>query len=180
MAPIAAAIVLAIGATLSTIAQANALRGQARARQVEGEQELSTRKRQLRQELGLSSVSAGASGLLGSSFSDVFESQAIEDAEFLGRIKQRTDFDVANLERQATVTLITGLIGAAGQALGGISSAKGQQARVASLEAQRTALLRATPESRLVPGGNIFGSGRIPGAPFVRTGGGTRRIRRFN
>ena len=101
-------VIGAAGTAISAIAQANALRGQARARQVEGEQELLSQKRQLRQELGLSAASVGASGLFGGSFADVFESQAIEDAEFLGRIKQRTDFDVASLKRQATVTLVTG------------------------------------------------------------------------
>lgn len=152
MAPlaIAAAAIGAASSAISAISQANALRGQARARQVEGEQELLSQKRQLRQELGLSAVSVGASGLLGGSFADVFESQAIEDAEFLGRIKQRTDFDVANLKSQARSTLITGFIGASAQAAGGIAGAKAQQAQVEALKEQRTALL------------NVFESNKRP------------------
>ena len=146
------------GTAISAIAQANALRGQARARQVEGEQELLSQKRQLRQELGQAAVDVGASGLLGGSFANVFESQAIEDAEFLGRIKQRTDFDVSNLKRQATVTLITGLIGAGAQAVAGGAQVKAGQARIASAERQRVAFLRANPNSRLRPGRNIFGA----------------------
>ncbi len=155
---IVAAVVGAAGTAISSIAQANALRGQAKARQIEGDQELLSQKRQLRQELGVSAVEVGASGLFGGSFANVFESQAILDAEFLGQIKQRTDFDVANLKRQSKLTLITGLIGAGTQAAGGIAGAKGQQARIGAAETQRTALLKANPNSRVVPGGNIFGS----------------------
>lgn len=125
---IVAAVVAAAGKAMSAIAQSNALRGQARAREIEGEQDLLASRRQLRQELGQQAVEAGASGLLGSSFNDVFESQAILDAEFLGQIKQRTDFDVENLKRQAKVTLTTGLIGAAASAAGGIAGAKGSSA----------------------------------------------------
>lgn len=160
MAPlfIAAAVAGAVGTAISAIAQANALRGQARARQIEGEQELLSSKRQLRQELGQAAVNVGASGLLGGSFADVFESQAILDAEFLGQIKQRTDFDVASLKRAATTTLVTGLIGAGAQAAVGAAGAKAGQARIASAEAQRVSVLRANPNSRLRPGRNIFGS----------------------
>lgn len=129
---IAAAVVGGTGIAISTIAQANALRGEAEAREVEGKQELLSSKRQLRQELGQAAVAVGASGLLGSSFADVFESQAIEDAEFLGRIKQRTDFDVANLKRQAKITLVTGLTSAVATTAGGIAGAKGVQAQLES------------------------------------------------
>lgn len=166
---IVAAVVGAAGTAVSAIAQANALRGQARARQVEGEQELLSQKRRLRQELGLAAVQVGASGLLGGSFSEVFESQAIEDAEFLGRIKQRTDFDVANLKRQSKIVLATGLIGAGAQAAGGVAGARADQARIDALETQRVALLRANPNSRVLPGRNIFGS---------NTGSVTRKLRR--
>ena len=152
MAPllIASVVIGAAGTAISAIAQANALRGQARARQVEGEQELLSQKRQLRQELGLSAVSVGASGLFGGSFADVFESQAIEDAEFLGRIKQRTDFDVANLKRQATVTLVTGLLGAGAQAAGGVAGVKAGKTRVEAAEraAARSANVFSTARSR--------------------------------
>ena len=115
MAAFAAFIPVLIGAAgqaVSSIAQANALRGEASARQTEGDQALLSAKRVLRQELGEDAVRVGASGLLGGSFAGVFESQAIEDAEFLGRMKQRTDFDVSNLKQQSKLTLITGLIGA--------------------------------------------------------------------
>ena len=142
----ASVVIAAAGTAISAIAQANALRGQARARQVEGEQELSSSRRLLRQELGQAAVDVGASGLLGSSFASVFESQAIEDAEFLGRIKQRTDFDVANLKRQAKITLITGLISAGASAAGGIAGAKTNQALLAA--AQRAADLQTAANAR--------------------------------
>lgn len=165
MAPlaIAAVVIGAAGTAISAIAQANALRGQAEARKVEGEQELLSSKRQLRQELGQAAVGVGASGLLGSSFAGVFESQAIEDAEFLGRIKQRTDFDVANLKRQAKVTLITGLIGAASQAAGGVAGVKTGQAQLGS--AQRLADLQAAANA--AQRRNIF-STVSPAGPSAR------------
>lgn len=134
---VAAIVAATAGKAISAIAQANALRGEAEARGVEGAQELLSAKRQLRQELGQAAVGAGASGLLGSSFANVFESQAIEDAEFLGQIQQRTSFDVANLKRAARVTLVTGLLGAGATAAGGIAGAKADKARVEA--AQRTA-----------------------------------------
>ena len=174
MAPllIASIVIGAAGTAISAIAQANALRGQARARQVEGEQELLSQKRQLRQELGLSAASVGASGLFGGSFADVFESQAIEDAEFLGRIKQRTDFDVANLKRQATVTLVTGLLGAAGQAGKGVAGAKADKARV---EAAERAALRDTiaRESQRRKKGNVFSTGEHKGGLLAPRRGST-------
>lgn len=139
MAPlaIAAAVIGGAGMAISAISQAGALRGQAKARQIEGEQELQSARRQLRQELGLLAVGIGGSGLLGSSFSNVFESQIIEDAEFLGRIKQRTDFDVANLKRQARITMVTGLITAGAATTGGLAGAKADQARLDALQASR-------------------------------------------
>jgi hypothetical protein len=154
---IASVVIAAAGTAISAIAQANALRGQARARQVEGEQELLSSRRQLRQELGQAAVDVGASGLLGSSFANVFESQAIEDAEFLGRIKQRTDFDVASLKRQATITLVTGLISAGAGAAGGIAQARTDKATLEAAEraTARQATQRAAARKRF---GNIFGS----------------------
>lgn len=162
MAPLAIAAIAATaaGQAVSAIAQSNALRGQARARQIEGEQDLLASRRQLRQELGEAAVSAGASGLLGSSFTGVFESQAILDAEFLGQIKQRTDFDVANLKQQAKVTLITGLVGAAASAAGGIAGAKGDQA---VLEAARGTAARAS-EARRAASRGVFST---KGSPFL-------------
>ena len=153
MAQIAAVVFLVAGKAISAIAQASALRGQAQARQVEGEQELLSARRQLRQELGQAAVEVGASGLLGSSFADVFESQALEDAEFLGRIKQRTDFDVLNLKRQAKVTLITGLIGAGASAAGGVAGIKSDNAKLAALEraATREAIARGRRRNILSP-----------------------------
>lgn len=154
MAPlaIAAAVVSGAGMAISAISQAGALRGQAKARQIEGDQELQQARRQLRQELGLLAVGAGGSGLLGSSFANVFESQAIEDAEFLGRIKQRTDFDVANLKRQARVTMVTGLVSAGAATAGGLAGAKADQARLDALQ-----------ESR----GNVFTGTGSSGSPFL-------------
>lgn len=170
MAPlaIAAVVVTAAAQAMSAIAQSNALRGQARARQIEGEQDLLASKRQLRQELGEAAVSAGASGLLGSSFAGVFESQAILDAEFLGQIKQRTDFDVENLKRAAKVTLITGLVGAAASAAGGIAGAKGSAATLAS--ARRTAADQDIFRSQLTSTGGAF-----PGSVFSKPGLKLRR-----
>ena len=160
---IASLVIGAAGTAISAIAQANALRGQARARQVEGEQELLSQKRQLRQELGQAAVSVGASGLLGGSFANVFESQAIEDAEFLGRIKQRTDFDVSNLKRQATVTLITGLIGAGAQAAKGGAKIADRKAFIKAQEKESRRI--AVERDRLRREGrtdvnNIFATGR--------------------
>ena len=167
---IASVVIGAAGTAISAITQANALRGQARARQIEGEQELLSSKRQLRQELGQAAVSVGASGLLGSSFANVFESQAIEDAEFLGRIKQRTDFDVANLKRQATITLITGLTSAAASAAGGIAGARLDQAQLkaAELAATREAIARGRQTNVFSPTSppGLSGSRISTGATF--------------
>ncbi len=168
---IAAAVVGAAGQAISAISKANALRQESRLRQLEGEQELATSKKQLRQELGLRAVEAGASGLLGSSFANVFESQAIEDASFLGRIKQRTDFDVASLKSAARSTLISGLISAGASAAGGIASAKSSQAQLkfatgsASRQLEQRAAQRRT--------GNIFTSS----APTSTGPFGLRRAR---
>ena len=161
---IAAVVVGAAGTAISAIAQASALRGEAEARKVEGEQELLSSRRLLRQELGQAAVRVGASGLLGSSFASVFESQAIEDAEFLGRIKQRTDFDVANLKRQAKITLITGLISAGAEGVSGVAGVKADQARLAA--AQRAVDLQAAAnvKSRAKPRGNIFSTVSSAGA----------------
>lgn len=172
MAPLAivAIVATAAGQAVSAIAQSNALRGQARARQIEGEQDLLASRRQLRQELGEAAVSAGASGLLGSSFTGVFESQAILDAEFLGQIKQRTDFDVANLKQQAKVTLITGLVGAAASAAGGIAGAKGDAARLDA--ARSSAAAQDISRSQLTSTGGAFPGSvfRKPGLKLRRTG----------
>lgn len=162
MAPllIVAAVVGAAGTAISSIAQANALRSQASARQVEGEQELLSQKRRLRQELGLSAVEAGASGFLGGSFANVFESQAILDAEFLGQIKQRTDFDVANLKQQSRTTLITGLIGAGAQAAGGIAKFKGVKAQEEFLNRQtQRAFVERERQRRTQSSGSVFSTG---------------------
>lgn len=146
-----ATVIAGAGQAISAISSANAQRADARARQIEGDQELLTQRRLLRQELGQAAVGVGASGLLGSSFADVFESQAIIDSEFLGRIKQRTDFDVANLKASARSTLATGLIGAGASAVGGVAQARGIQERVGA--AGREA-------ARKIPSrGNIFSKG---------------------
>lgn len=162
MAQIAAVVLVAVGSAISAIAKANALRAEARARQIEGEQELLSSRRQLRQELGQAAVSVGASGLLGSSFANVFQSQAIEDAEFLGRIKQRTDFDVASLRKASKVALITGLIGAGAQAFGGIAGVRQGQGQVAFAERQATRQAIARGRQR-----NIFATTSPAGkSPF--------------
>lgn len=156
MAPLAivAAVVAAAGEIVSSIANSNALRSQAKARKEEGAQALLSSKRQLDQELGQSLVGAGASGLLGSSFAGVFDSQAIEDAEFLGRIKQRTDFDVASLKQQARQTLLTGIFLAGSGASKSLIGAKSGQEQVgaARREAGRQGEARAGQR-------NIFKSG---------------------
>lgn len=154
---IAAIVVGSAGIAINAIASANALRGQAKAREIEGEQDLLASRRQLRQELGQDAVSAGASGLLGSSFVNVFESQAILDAEFLGQIKQRTDFDVENLKRQAKVTLITGLTSAAATAAGGVAGAQADKAALGAAEREAARQSAARSAATRTPG-NIFGS----------------------
>lgn len=162
MAPlaIAAAVVGTVGTVISTISQANALRSQADARRIEGEQQLSTTKKQLRQELGQAAVGVGASGLFGSSFFNVFESQAIEDAIFLGRIKQRTDFDVANLKQQARNTMVSGLISAGTGLAGGIAGAKGVKAQEEFLNRQTDRQVRERLRERQgQKSGNIFATG---------------------
>lgn len=165
-----ATIVIGTAGIISSIAQASALRGQAKARQVEGQQELLSARRQLRQELGQAAVEVGASGLLGSSFANVFESQAIEDAEFLGRIKQRTDFDVANLKRQAKVTLITGLIGAGVFSAVGIAKARLNKAQLQAAEraASREAIARGARRNVFSPTSpaGLSGSRISTGATF--------------
>ena len=174
MAPLAIVgiALAAVGGIVSSISKANALRSEAELRQIEGKQELLSQKRQLRQELGQSAVASGASGLFGGSFADVFESQAIEDAEFLGRIKQRTDFDVASLKRQATVTLVTGLLGAAGQAGKGVAGAKADKARVEAAERAALRDASARADQRSVKG-NVFSTGKHKGGLLAPRRGST-------
>lgn len=156
---IAAVVIGVAGQAISAISQANALRGEARTRKIEGEQELLSSKRLLRQELGQAAVAVGASGLLGSSFANVFESQAIEDTEFLGRIKQRTDFDVENLKRQAKITLVTGLLKAGAQGVGGVARAKLNQAQLDA--AKRLADEQATTPKSIFSTVSPAGSARF-------------------
>lgn len=159
-----AVIAAVVGTLVSTMSQANALRSQAKARKIEGEQELLATKRQFRQELGRDVASVGASGLLGSSFENVFESQAILDSEFLGQIQQRTDFDVESLRRQANSTIVTGLISAVGKAAGGTSDIKNEQQRVEFARRERERARTERAGQRRVSG-NIFstGTGTSPG-----------------
>lgn len=163
MAPLAIVgiALAAVGGIVSSISKANALRSEAELRQIEGNQELLSQKRQLRQELGLSAVSAGASGLFGGSFADVFESQAIEDARFLGIIKQRTDFDVASLRQQAKSTLITGIFLAGTNTV--ISGARFSQSKDEAAAARRSASISSAGrdvQRRGQSSGNVFSTGR--------------------
>lgn len=153
---IAAAVIAVVGAVVSAVNESNALRAQAAARKIEGEQELELNKRQLRRELGQQVVSVGASGLLGGSFAEVFDTQAIEDSRFLGIIVQRANQDISNLRAQARNALISGGFGAASSAFGGASSARSQNQQVRTAEAQRRSVLRANRGSRLRPSAQPF------------------------
>lgn len=167
---VAAAVIAAVGITVSAITKANEQRSQAKARQVAGDQDLSAQKSLLRRQLGESAVSASASGLLGGSFDSVFTSQAIADAQFLGQIQQRTDFEVKSLKNAARSTLLVGFLSAASTVAGGVAGGKqaGAQADAASRQGSKMSAVRTGQPSR---GVNIFGSGRAPGARFANTGG---------
>lgn len=171
MAPalaIVAVVAGAVGGVLSSISKANALRSEAAARRVEGEQELLIAKRQLRQELGQQAVEAGGSGLLGASFAGVFESQAILDAELLGQIQQRTEFDVANLKRLASATMFIGITSAGQAAAQGIGEARGRRAAVESARRRAGAEAGVSQASRNVPSqsGLLNRKLKLKGSPF--------------
>lgn len=157
---LAATVIGAAGTAISAITTANQQRSAAKARQVQGEQDLAAQKTLLRRQLGEAAVSASASGLLGGSFDAVFTSQAIADANFLGQIKQRTDFEVKSLKNAAKSTLLTGAIGAGTQLAGGIAGARQAKEGIASARAARERFLKARPGSRLRPGTNPFGPNR--------------------
>ena len=149
------AIIAGGGAIFSGISQSNALRSQAAARKEQGRQELELTSRQFRQEAGVQAVQAGASGLLTSSFTDVFDSQAILDAEALSSIRQSTEFDVEALRRESKGTLIGGVLQGATAIGGGVATKKAQAT------ARRQAL-KATPGGRLRgEGGAFFREGPI-------------------
>lgn len=176
MAP-ALAIIAAVGAIVggiaSSIAQSNALRREARQRILEGEQELLASQRQFRQELGQDVVAAGGSGLLGASFSAVFESQAVLDAEFLSQLKQRTDFDVKSLRSQAKSALLIGILSAGQKGAQGIASAR-QGAAERRAARDRQARISGLNAAQQAPGtsGNIFS--KTTGSPspsLFRSGG---------
>lgn len=151
--PLVIAGVKAAGQAIGAISQSNALRAQADARKAQGRQELDLARRQLRRDIGQQAVEAAASGLRTSSFTNVFDSQAIEDAQFLGRIRQQTAFDTQNLRRQATSELIGGAFDVGTSLLAGFGQ---QQAQKAAVRAAK----KATPGARLRPGRNIFGPNR--------------------
>lgn len=154
---LAATIIGAAGTAISAVTTANQQRSAAKARQVQGEQELSAQKTLLRRQMGEAAVSASASGLLGGSFDQVFTAQATADANFLGQMQQRTDFEVKSLKNAAKSTLLTGFIGAGAELAGGIAKHKlGKQEKEAADKARRDKL-KLTPGSRLRPGRNPFG-----------------------
>ncbi len=106
--------------------------------------------------MGAQAVSASGSGLLTGSFSEVFDSQAIEDSEFLGRIQQRANQDITNLRAQAKSTLIAGAFSTVSQLAGGIGSARAGSQATAAAETQRRSILRANPGGRLRPRAQPF------------------------
>lgn len=165
---VAALIAVAAGQAIQAIAQANQLRAQADIAEEEGRQELLLAKRQVRREFGQSAVEAGAAGVQLASFQPVFTSQAIEDAEFLGRIQQATEIEVESLRRSARATLLTGLVQAGATAIGGAAAIRTERAQLKAAKEQRRSILMAHPGGRLFPGGNIFGAGR--GTGVNRTG----------
>ncbi len=171
MAPLATAAIAinALGIIIGGVSQANALRAQASQRSREGERELEHEKRRLRREFGQQAVEAGASGLLGESFTSVFDAQAIEDAQFLTSIKQRTSNEVAALRSAATGTLIKTGIGAGSSLLSGFAGMRQAQRQAKGASDLRRAILQSTAEARILPGRNIFGAGR--GTGFHKTPG---------
>lgn len=148
--PLVGAGLAAAGEAIGAISQSNAFRGQADARREQGRQELDIARRQLRRDVGQQAVEAAASGLLTSSFANVFDSQAIEDAQFLGRIRQQTEFEVENLRRQSTSALIGGAFGAGTSLLAGFAQKQAQEAAVRLTK-------KANPGGGLRPGRNPFG-----------------------
>lgn len=135
-----APLIAAAGAAVGAISQSQALRGQASARKEQGRQELEDARRQVRRDVGLGAVEAGASGLLTESFTSVFESQALEDAEFLGRIRQQTEFEVDQLRQAAKNALIKGGFDTASSFVGGKASASSSE-----LAEQQEARLNQSP-----------------------------------
>ena len=167
MAPafaIVGVVAAAVGGIASAAAQSSALRRQASQRKLEGEQELLAARRRVRQELGQDLVAAGGSGLLGSSFDDVFQSQAILDAEFLSQIKQRTDFDVSALKSQAKNTLLVGVLSAGASAFSGIAGARQGAAQLKATRDLQSRISSANAAQRSpTTGGNIFQKTSGPG-----------------
>ncbi len=162
--PLILAGVQAAGQAIGAISQSNALRAQADARKTQGRQELQLARRQLRRDIGQQAVEAAGSGLRSSSFTNVFDSQAIEDAQFLGRIRQQTAFDTQNLRRQSTSALIGGAFDVGTSLLAGFGQKQAQAASLAAAKksaaassaAITKAVKKATP-GRLVRGKNPFG-----------------------
>lgn len=124
----AAVIAAGVGQVVSTIAESSALRSEARQEQKSGDRLLRKQTAATRRDRGQFAVDAFASGLTGGSFGDVFTAQEIEDAEFLGSIKQDTQNRVDNLRRQATGGLIVGLSLAAATTFQGIAGIKAARA----------------------------------------------------
>lgn len=137
--PLVAAGIQAAGQLIQAGSQASALRRQAGARIEAGERDLAVAGRQVRRDIGQQAVEAAASGLLTTSFTDVFDSQAIEDANFLGSIRQQIEFDVENLRRQKRTALIGGAIGAGTAIIGGFIQKAAQEKALdtASRQARR-------------------------------------------
>lgn len=129
---VAAAVVAVVGAVVSTIAETQGIQAQAKARAKTGERELGVARRQTRRDIGAQAVQAGGTGLLGASFTDVFDTQAIEDANFLGGIRQQIEFDIEALDREQKSAAVSGVFKAISAGLGGAGQAQGQKAAVAS------------------------------------------------
>lgn len=148
-----AQILQVVGAVVGAVSQSNALRAQAIMREREGKTERGIASRQFRRDIGQQAVEAAGTGLLTGSFNQIFEQQAIEDARFLGRMRQQTAFEVGNLRKESANALVGGAFSAVSGGLGGFGQQKAQSASVRSAK-------QATPGARLRPGRNPFGPNR--------------------
>lgn len=154
----AAPILEAAGAMISGITKFNELQSQRRARQEQGAQELASQKALLRRQQGEQIVGAFSSGLTGGSFGEVFTAQAVEDAQFLGRIAQRTEFEQKSLKHAAQSTLFGSFIEAGSSLLTMGMGGKGGDVPTTKPDFVPTAgSLGPQGTGRSV---NIFGAGR--------------------
>jgi len=166
IAAVAAAAAVGVGQAVSAVAQSNALRTQAKQEKASGKRLLAQQTAMTRRESGQFAVDAFSSGLTGGSFGDVFTSQELEDAEFLGSIKQDTQNRVDNLRQASKNTLIVGLTKAAASTFQGVAGVKANQAALARQKAVSSQTASSAPRSA---GGGAFNPGG-----FVHGGSSSR------